>query len=67
LQPAPPVIRIGGPTVSDGMASGGRDAGAVTRAPFVLTHRAKYAVLLQATGARALLGLVVARAVNAFR
>jgi len=33
---APPVIRIGGPTVSDGMASGGRDAGAVTAALFVL-------------------------------
>jgi hypothetical protein len=31
-----------------------------------LTHRAKYAMLLQATVALALFGLVVARAVNAF-
>ena len=32
-----------------------------------LTHRAKYAMLLQATVALALFGLVVARAVNAFK
>jgi hypothetical protein len=32
-----------------------------------LTHRAKYAMLVQATVALALLGLVVARAVNVFR
>jgi hypothetical protein len=31
-----------------------------------LTHRAKYAMLVQATIALALLGLIVARAVNAF-
>jgi hypothetical protein len=31
-----------------------------------LTHRAKYAMLVQATISLALLGLIVARAVNAF-
>jgi len=31
-----------------------------------LTHRAKYAMLVQATVALALFGLIVARAVNAF-
>ena len=32
-----------------------------------LTHRAKYAMLVQSTVALALFGLVVARAVNAFK
>jgi hypothetical protein len=39
LRPRRRSIRIGGPTVSDGMASGGGDAGAIRSAPFVLGER----------------------------